>query len=87
MLVGYPFDTVKVTLQNAPPGQFSGPLQCSSNILNSKGVRGPLLRATFFMVGVFTIALTIVLRIPQPSSWLAFLQFSPVSLTCKLRSR
>lgn len=41
VLVGYPFDTVKVTLQGAHPGQFSSPLQCSSHILNTKGVRSP----------------------------------------------
>lgn len=41
VLVGYPFDTVKVTLQNAHPAQFSGPQQCSSHILSSKGVRSP----------------------------------------------
>jgi hypothetical protein len=39
VFVGYPFDTCKVKLQNAPPGLYKGPLHCASHILRSKGVR------------------------------------------------
>lgn len=39
VFVGYPFDTVKVTLQNSSPGRFTGPIQCCSHILNHRGVR------------------------------------------------
>lgn len=38
--VGHPFDTIKVRLQTAPPGQFKGPMDCVMKTFVNEGVRG-----------------------------------------------
>ncbi|AOA60908.1 Putative mitochondrial inner membrane transporter [Komagataella phaffii CBS 7435] len=38
--VGHPFDTVKVRLQTAEPGRFSGPLNCCVMTLKNEGLFG-----------------------------------------------
>ncbi|CAI5759323.1 unnamed protein product [Candida verbasci] len=39
-LVGHPFDTVKVRLQTAPQGQFSGPVDCVLKTFKHEGIFG-----------------------------------------------
>eukprot|EP00892_Ulva_mutabilis_P009169 jgi/Ulvmu1/6624/UM003_0262.1 len=51
VFVGYPFDTVKVTLQNSSPGRFTGPIQCCSHIVGSRGVSGLFAGVTSPIVG------------------------------------
>ncbi|CAN3361186.1 mitochondrial glycine transporter Ymc1p [Diutina catenulata] len=38
--VGHPFDTIKVRLQTAPTGRFSGPVDCVMQTLKNEGLRG-----------------------------------------------
>lgn len=40
LAVGHPFDTIKVRLQTAPEGKFSGPLQCVIDTARKEGIRG-----------------------------------------------
>ncbi|KAG8823212.1 Mitochondrial carrier protein ymc2, partial [Serendipita sp. 400] len=37
VLVGQPFDIVKVRMQTAPPGTYSGMVQCAGGILKNEG--------------------------------------------------
>lgn len=39
-LVGHPFDTIKVRLQTAKDGRFSGPLDCCFQTLKNEGILG-----------------------------------------------
>ncbi|GIL60795.1 hypothetical protein Vafri_15320 [Volvox africanus] len=41
---GYPFDTVKVRLQSAAPGQYRGAMHCLCTIVQQEGVRRGLFR-------------------------------------------
>ncbi|PNW71127.1 hypothetical protein CHLRE_17g747797v5 [Chlamydomonas reinhardtii] len=41
---GYPFDTVKVRLQSAPPGAYRGALDCAVKVVRYEGLRRGLFR-------------------------------------------
>lgn len=57
VFVGYPFDTVKVTVQNSSPGRFAGPVDCCSHILASRGVRPSATCATSCLYMMFYLVL------------------------------
>lgn len=38
--VGHPFDTIKVRLQTAPPGRFTGPMDCVWQTIKKEGPQG-----------------------------------------------
>ncbi|AFR96606.2 solute carrier family 25 (mitochondrial carnitine/acylcarnitine transporter), member 20/29 [Cryptococcus neoformans C23] len=40
VLVGQPFDIVKVRVQTAPPGTYSSPIDCASKLLKADGLLG-----------------------------------------------
>ena len=49
LIVGHPFDTVKTLVQNAPPGQYKGSLDCVQQLIRKegplavyKGVKAPM---------------------------------------------
>jgi solute carrier family 25 carnitine/acylcarnitine transporter 20/29 len=51
MIVGHPFDTIKVRLQTSSKDQFEGPLQCLMKTLRNEGVPGLYKGATPPLVG------------------------------------
>ena len=40
VLVGQPFDIVKVRVQTAPPGTYASPLDCATKLLRADGPKG-----------------------------------------------
>lgn len=51
LAVGHPFDTIKVRLQTAPNGKFTGPVDCLLQTVRKEGVRGVYKGASPPLVG------------------------------------
>ncbi|KAG5927415.1 hypothetical protein E4U42_002287 [Claviceps africana] len=51
LIVGHPFDTIKVRLQTTNKGHFTGPLACVTQTLKNEGIRGLYKGATPPLVG------------------------------------
>ncbi|KAJ3411929.1 hypothetical protein HDV05_001510 [Chytridiales sp. JEL 0842] len=51
LIVGHPFDTVKVRMQTAPPGRFSGPWDCFKSTVGKEGLRALYKGATPPLLG------------------------------------